>query len=465
MLFWLLSCISRAAVSATTICPHPFIPQNGHVVFDAPAPYFLNTVAKYSCAPEFEKVGGTDERVCSSTGSWSGEAPVCAIDVAAGKPAFQSSGTSFYFPSRGLCTVTDNTTGSWWEVDLLSPYSIHGVAIRLGKLTSSILNVYLIQENGDLHVCDTSGYSFLENTTVYLHCELDEVEKVRIVAEHRLHLCEARIYAVDAVSSWQCSQGTMDVLGVFDGLCYSASKEERADWQGAQRRCLDRGATLPMKITDTAQRGLKAALKSSTQQKDFYWIGVTSSLTNWRWADGTVVSDEEADWSGSPIQPANRPEAIVMARVADWKWIPSAQNVWNSFLCQSRPKSCTFPGISEAGRVSFTSPNFAIGTRAVYSCETGYELKGDVERHCDETARWSGTIPKCQKKKCDSMEVWRGGGIVRLLNETAEFGNEIQYECLNGWKLIGEERRRCMHDGTWSGVAPYCKGLEFLDFR
>ncbi|KAK6022015.1 sushi domain protein [Ostertagia ostertagi] len=197
--------------------------------------------------------------------------------------------------------------------------------------------------------------------------------------------------------------------------------------------------------------------------------GATSSLTNWRWADGTVVASEEADWSGSSIQPSNRPEAIVLARVAEWKWIPSAQNVWNSFLCQSKPKSCTFPGISDAGRVSFTSANFAIGTRAVYSCELGYELIGDVERLCDETARWSGTIPKCRKKKCESLEVWRGGGIVRLLNETAEFGNEIQYECLSGWKLVGEERRRCQHDGSWSGTAPYCKsgGLRSstLDFE
>ncbi|KAK6042815.1 sushi domain protein [Cooperia oncophora] len=92
-----------------------------------------------------------------------------------------------------------------------------------------------------------------------------------------------------------------------------------------------------------------------------------------------------------------------------------------------------------------------------------YELNGDVERICDETARWSGTIPKCQKKKCDSLEIFHGGGIVRLLNDTAEFGNEIQYECLSGWKLMGEERRRCQHDGTWSGETPYCKGPEARD--
>ncbi|VDL72596.1 unnamed protein product [Nippostrongylus brasiliensis] len=125
---------------ASLFCPHPFIPENGHVVFDAPAPYLPNTVAKYSCATGFEKVGGTDERICSTTGQWNGEAPVCAIDVAAGKPALQQ--------------------------------------------------------------CDASGYSFMENATVYINCELSQVQKVRIVAEYRLHLCEARVYATNAGILW-----------------------------------------------------------------------------------------------------------------------------------------------------------------------------------------------------------------------------------------------------------------------
>ncbi|VDL72594.1 unnamed protein product [Nippostrongylus brasiliensis] len=36
----------------------------------------------------------------------------------------------------------------------------------------------------------------------------------------------------------------------------------------------------------------------------------------------------------------------------------------------------------------------------------------------------------------------------------------MQYECLPGWKLIGEERRRCQFDGTWSGTAPHCKVVD-----
>ncbi|KAK6016168.1 hypothetical protein OSTOST_18352, partial [Ostertagia ostertagi] len=185
--------------------------------------------AIFSCAPEFEKVGGTDERTCSSSGSWSGEAPVCAIDVAAGKPAFQVLhpilkyhytfvlinsplevplqtsiekkmnfshlvARSTRFPEEFAQSPTIRLDLGGEEVDLLSSYSVHGVAIRLGKQSSPILNVYLIQQNGDLRLmcecmaylggssvtfqlCDISGYAFFENTTVYVHCELADVEK------------------------------------------------------------------------------------------------------------------------------------------------------------------------------------------------------------------------------------------------------------------------------------------------
>lgn len=46
--------------------------------------------------------------------------------------------------------------------------------------------------------CNTSSYSFPENTTVYVGCELAQVQRVRIVAEKRLHLCEARVFATNA---------------------------------------------------------------------------------------------------------------------------------------------------------------------------------------------------------------------------------------------------------------------------
>ncbi|ETN75112.1 sushi domain protein [Necator americanus] len=251
----------------------------------------------------------------------------------------------------------------------------------------------------------------------------------------------------------------MDVLGVFEGLCYSASREERSDWLGAQRKCLDRGATLPMRMSENSQRGVRAALAASPFQKEFYWIGVSSSLSDWRWADGTTVADEDADWSNSKILPSNHPEAVVIARLAEWRWIPSAQNVWNSFLCQSKPKSCTFPGVGEAGRVSFSSQSFTIGSFSVYTCEEGYDLEGEAERSCEEDARWSGTIPRCRMVDCDRPPSIPKGSISV---STTTFGSSANYSCQDGYRLIGHAIVTCGSTGVWEPAVPACYDIATL---
>ncbi|KJH51181.1 sushi domain protein [Dictyocaulus viviparus] len=488
-------------IVAALNCQHPFVPQNGQITFDLTPPYVPNAVAKYSCAPGFIRIGGNEKRVCSTTGSWIGDVPVCAIDVAAGKPIIQSSGNSTKQLFPQYCSITESIQGSWWEMDLLGSFTVHTVAVRVGKHTTSIVNIYLIQNDGDLHECDISQYSFMENATVYVRCEQSDVMKIRVISEFRLHLCSIKVTREKdccsnphlsednevigqlhwkmvnptnlkasrkseksvvgdhdedvSVSIWQCSSSaTMDVLGVFDGLCYSMSRNEKTYWQQAQQKCLDRGSTLPMKISKGAQRAIRMALTTSQHHNDYFWIGVTSSPTNWRWADGTVVNDNDTDWYATRIPPSNRHEAVVLGRITDWRWIPSRQNVWNSFLCQSKPKSCTFPGIGEAGRVSFTSQNLVIGTYAIYTCEAGYEMIGNAKRRCEENALWSGSIPKCIKRKCGAAEPWPFSGIIRFISASTEFGSEIEYECPNGWKLVGLERRRCQEDGLWSGSAP-----------
>lgn len=41
-------------------------------------------------------------------------------------------------------------------------------------------------------------------------------------------------------------------------------------------------------------------------------------------------------------------------------------------------------------------------------------------------------------------------------------GNEISYTCLKGHALVGDSKRTCGPEGTWSGRAPTCK-CKFYD--
>lgn len=40
-------------------------------------------------------------------------------------------------------------------------------------------------------------------------------------------------------SPWQCALPSMDVLTLHEDHCYSASRMEKLDWKGAQKRCED----------------------------------------------------------------------------------------------------------------------------------------------------------------------------------------------------------------------------------
>ncbi len=48
------------------------------------------------------------------------------------------------------------------------------------------------------------------------------------------------------------------------------------------------------------------------------------------------------------------------------------------------------------GLVTITIGNF--GSNASYTCETGYNLNGDMTRMCQDSGDWSGTAPTCDRK-------------------------------------------------------------------
>ncbi|CAI4229861.1 unnamed protein product [Auanema sp. JU1783] len=445
--------LSRQALAHS--CLQPFVPENGHVIFNEPGPYTPKTVAKYSCALGFERVG-PEERVCKSDGTWSNEAPICAVDVAANKPTTQSTGTTSDVVFKGLCTNTENEKSSWWDVDLLGSYSVHAISIRLGKQSSVVSTIELTLNNGDIKLCDIStiDLSAGNSSATIISCKQKNVSRIRVTTRQQLHLCDFHVYATDAVSSWQCAQGSMDVVGIFDSMCFAASRDEQTDWLGAQRSCLDRGASLPLRISESAKRGLYSALSATPNQKAFYWIGVTSSTTQWRWADGAEVL-LGSDWPGKTAPFPGQSEAILLARALGWKWVAAAQTAYNAFLCQSKPKFCTSPGVGEASRVVFSSHSYAIGTYCYYSCDEGYELRGKNQRECLESGRWSGEIPHCYRKECGDLDDWEKGEII-LLNGSTTYESEIEYRCSTGYVLHGATRRQCQSDGSWSGVEPEC---------
>lgn len=62
--------------------------------------------------------------------------------------------------------------------------------------------------------------------------------------------------------------------------------------------------------------------------------GASSSVSDWRWADGEKIGDG-ADWPSEEPPIPGASEAVLLARPLDWRWVPASQSAWNAFLCQS----------------------------------------------------------------------------------------------------------------------------------
>lgn len=65
------------------------------------------------------------------------------------------------------------------------------------------------------------------------------------------------------------------------------------------------------------------------------------------------------------------------------------------------------------------------------------------------TTACSGVRPQCPRPPPFSNG--------NLIIQGIFYGNEIQYRCNSGYGLVGEYKRKCLKDKTWSGTAPVCK--------
>ena len=109
---------------------------------------------------------------------------------------------------------------------------------------------------------------------------------------------------------------------------------------------------------------------------------------------------------------------------------------------------------------------------ATYTCNTGYNLTGDMTRTCGANGTWSWTALTCDRTlncfhdliiiptyiavDCGSLSD-PGNGIVDASNTTLM--NTATYTCNTGYNLTGDTTRTCQANGTWSGTAACTRKL------
>ncbi|XP_064386457.1 CUB and sushi domain-containing protein 3-like [Halichondria panicea] len=124
---------------------------------------------------------------------------------------------------------------------------------------------------------------------------------------------------------------------------------------------------------------------------------------------------------------------------------------WTALTCD--PVDCG--SLSDPGNGIVDASNTTLMNTATYTCNTGYNLTGDTTRTCQANGTWSGTAA-CTPVDCGSLSD-PGNGIVDASNTT--FMNTATYNCNTGYNLTGDTTRTCQANGTWSGTAACTRKL------
>ncbi|KAK4809258.1 hypothetical protein QYF61_016072 [Mycteria americana] len=126
-------------------------------------------------------------------------------------------------------------------------------------------------------------------------------------------------------------------------------------------------------------------------------------------------------------------------------------------------RSCGEPGALPGGRmVALTDLRF--GAIVNVFCEEGYKLDGSHFIQCQlkgNEVEWS-KLPTCKLITCSPPPQISNGKHDGEGVEKFAYNSTVTYSCDSGFQLIGNVSIRCTStdktNGVWSGAAPECKG-------
>ncbi|KAL4220535.1 Coagulation factor 5/8 C-terminal domain [Mactra antiquata] len=128
--------------------------------------------------------------------------------------------------------------------------------------------------------------------------------------------------------------------------------------------------------------------------------------------------------------------------------------IWNS-LPECLPISCDSLSLPNFATVSNpTLDNFVFGEKVNISCQTGYELSGDLSVGCDVNGTWNN-LPSCLPILCDSLLLPDNATVSTSTLDNFVFGEKVNISCQPGYELSGDLSVGCDVNGTWNNL-PSC---------
>ncbi|XP_064387965.1 uncharacterized protein LOC135336171 isoform X3 [Halichondria panicea] len=424
-----------ASICGALTCSGLSVPQNGRIFFtpDTTSPYDYNSVATYACNPGFGLTGGDPTRTCggddsSTSGVWSGTAPVCNPITCIPLNSIDNGMISYSGPDitapfdLGTAAVYTCNTGFFLEGNMMrscggSEASIvgawDGTNPRCSAITCSILTD---PSNGVITYTTDTTAPFDYQTTATYSCDAG----FRLSIGYTARSC---VGSTNGPGIWSGTAPTCEVLmcsplpePTNGAIRYVTSESDSPPYELgtiAEYTC-DIGYGFPV----SGVVPVSAICQSDAQSLNGEWIG--------------------AQLTCSPIQ-CNETDLLI-----------------------SNATTTISPD---------STPPYGYNSVAMFTCNEGYFLFGDMSRTClgdgvTDGGLWSGRMPLCELVTCQSLSS-PSNGQIDYQGDTAvpfDYQTTVTYSCNNGYGLFGGDRvRTCVSSsagpGEWNGIAPTCEGV------
>ncbi|MEE6496225.1 hypothetical protein FKM82_002265 [Ascaphus truei] len=135
---------------------------------------------------------------------------------------------------------------------------------------------------------------------------------------------------------------------------------------------------------------------------------------------------------------------------------------WTSPAPQCEVVECIALESPDHGHISCDGPfgEFMYNSSCEFSCEEGFDLRGNKGLQCMTNSEWSGVGPRCEVVKCPAINRIEHGSVTcSHVNGDFAYNSACDFTCKEGFVLVGSEGLQCTAQGAWTNQAPYCEAV------
>ncbi|KAK2514926.1 Svep1 [Columba guinea] len=385
--------------------------------------FLFGTIILYTCYSGYELLGNPI-LACQEDGTWNGTAPACiSIECTFLSP-----------PENGFLHFTENTLGSAAQYTCKPGFTLVGSDTRLclpnrqWSDTAPYCKAITCNSPTELMHGNIRGENYTYGSVVYYECDpgyqlngpterkcqenqkWDGNEPICIPVSCRPPpvLENGRVtgedYTFQRRTEYSCNEGFL-LDGDRSRVCLA-----NGSWSGVAPVCKAVTCPVPLPLANGRIIGSDFGFKKEVQYhcNEGYSLQGVSPLTCQ--SDGT----------------------------------------WDSEAPHCEPVTCGPPEDISHGFLN--GSGFTYGEFTQYVCYPGYELQGNPLRQCLSNGSWSGSLPSCLPCLCPTPQIQNGV----ILGTDFSCGKSAQFQCLEGFKLLGPSEVTCEAAGKWSSGFPLC---------